>query len=145
VSANHAKILCAAPREWQQWEIELLRQLATQVAIALQQAELHQQLQNDLVERRRAEQELQRQQQLAQSNADLQQFASIASHDLQEPLRKIQAFSNLLKEKFSAVLGARGRDYIERMQNAVTRMQSLIDDLLTFARVTTHSHLCQQI
>jgi light-regulated signal transduction histidine kinase (bacteriophytochrome) len=131
---------CVAPRQWQQWEIEWLRQLATQLAIALQQAELYQQLQNELEERQRAEEELKRQQQLlVQSNADLQQFASIASHDLQEPLRKIQVFGDRLKEKFSAVLGAQGRDYIERMQNAVNRMQSLIDDLLTFARITTRA------
>lgn len=132
--ANH----CAASRQWQKWEIELLQQLATQLAIALQQAELYQQLQSELVERIRAEEELQRQQQqLAQSNADLQQFASIASHDLQEPLRKIQVFSNRLKEKFSEVLGTQGQDYIERMQNAVGRMQRLIDDLLTFSRIAT--------
>ena len=129
---------CVAPRQWQQWEIEWLRQLATQLAIALQQAELYQKLQNELKERQRAEEELKRQQQLLmQSNAALQQFASIASHDLQEPLRKIQVFGNRLKEKFSEVLGAQGRDYIERMQNAVARMQSLIDDLLIFARITT--------
>mgnify|MGYP002778034041 CR=1 FL=1 len=131
---------CAAPRQWQQWEIELLRQLATQLAIALQQAELYQRLQSELEERQRAEQELKRQQQLlAQSNTDLQQFASVASHDLQEPLRKIQVFGNQLQEKFSEVLGAQGRDYIERMQNAVGRMQSLIDDLLIFARIASRA------
>lgn len=131
---------CAAPRQWQQWEIEWLRQLTTQLAIALQQAELYQQLQSELEERQRRENELKRQQQLlVQSNADLQQFASVASHDLQEPLRKIQVFGNRLKEKFSEVLGAQGRDYIERMQNAVARMQNLIDDLLIFARITTRA------
>lgn len=129
---------CVAPRQWQQWEIEWLRQLATQLAIALQQAELYHQLQSELEERQRAESELKRQQQLlVQSNADLQQFAAIASHDLQEPLRKIQVFGNRLKEKFSDLLGVQGRDYIERMQSAVSRMQSLIEDLLIFARITT--------
>jgi len=131
---------CAAPRQWQQWEIELLRQLATQLAIALQQAELYQQLQSELEERQKTEKELKRQQQLlAQSNTDLQQFASIASHDLQEPLRKIQVFGNQLQEKFSEVLGAQGQDYIERMQSAVSRMQSLIDDLLIFARIASRA------
>lgn len=134
--ANH----CVAPRQWQQWEIELLRQLATQMAIALQQAELYQQLQSELAQRQRVERELRhQQQQLAQSNANLQQFASIASHDLQEPLRKIQVFSNRLGEKFSDLLGVQGQDYIERIQNALSRMQSLIDDLLSFARITTRS------
>jgi light-regulated signal transduction histidine kinase (bacteriophytochrome) len=133
---------CVAPRQWQQWEIEWLRQLATQLAIALQQAELYHQLQSELVERQRAELELKRQQQLlVQSNADLQQFAAIASHDLQEPLRKIQVFGSRLKQKFGDILGEQGRDYIERMQNAVSRMQSLIDDLLIFARVTTKAEV----
>lgn len=131
---------CATPRQWQQWEVELLRQLATQLAIALQQAELYQQLQSELEERQRTEKELKRQQQLlAQSNTDLQQFASVASHDLQEPLRKIQVFGNQLQEKFSDVLGQQGQDYVERMQNAVSRMQSLIDDLLVFARIATRA------
>jgi light-regulated signal transduction histidine kinase (bacteriophytochrome) len=131
---------CAAARQWQQWEIEWLRQLATQLAIALQQAELYQQLQGELHQRQQAEEELERQQQLlVQSNADLEQFAAIASHDLQEPLRKIQVFGNQLQEQFSELLGARGRDYIERMQNAVGRMQRLIDDLLAFARINTRA------
>jgi signal transduction histidine kinase len=74
---------------------------------------------------------------LGQSNRELQDFASVASHDLQEPLRKIQAFGDRLKTKCSEVLTDEGRDYLERMQNAAGRMQTLINDLLTFSRVTT--------
>ncbi|GAB3881118.1 sensor histidine kinase [Spirosoma agri] len=72
---------------------------------------------------------------LNRSNDNLQQFAYIASHDLQEPLRKIQAFGDLLKTKHTAQLGE-GIDYIERMQSAASRMSILIKDLLTFSRIS---------
>lgn len=76
---------------------------------------------------------------LEQNNRELQDFAYVASHDLQEPLRKIQAFGDRLKVKCAAQLGDQGRDYLERMQNAAGRMQVLIDDLLAYSRVTTRA------
>ena len=75
-------------------------------------------------------------QDLQRSNSNLQQFAYVASHDLQEPLRKIQSFGDLLKNDYSAELGA-GVDYLERMQAAARRMSILIKDLLTFSRIST--------
>jgi light-regulated signal transduction histidine kinase (bacteriophytochrome) len=75
--------------------------------------------------------------QMAHSNRELQEFAYIASHDLQEPLRKVMAFGDRLKSKFSGVLGEQGNDYLERMQSATRRMQTFIDDLLTYSRVTS--------
>src|SRR4029078_3067860 len=74
---------------------------------------------------------------LSQSNRELQDFASVASHDLQEPLRKIQAFGDRLKIKCRQQLADDGQDYLDRMLNAAQRMQTLINDLLTFSRVTT--------
>jgi signal transduction histidine kinase len=74
---------------------------------------------------------------LAESNRDLTDFAYVASHDLQEPLRKIIAFGDRLGSRFGDQLGADGMDYLARMQNASTRMQTLIEDLLTFSRVAT--------
>ncbi len=74
---------------------------------------------------------------LERSNKELQDFASVASHDLQEPLRKIQAFGDRLQSKCGAALDDQGRDYLERIRNAAKRMQVLINDLLTFSRVTT--------
>ena len=74
---------------------------------------------------------------LERSNRELQDFASVASHDLQEPLRKVQAFSDRLRSKYAAALDDQGRDYLDRMQNAAGRMQTLINDLLTYARVST--------
>lgn len=73
---------------------------------------------------------------LNNSNQDLEQFAYVASHDLQEPLRKIRAFGDRLQNKFSKDINEEGLDYIKRMQSASERMQTLIDDLLTYSRVT---------
>ena len=95
----------------------------------------------DITERKRAERALQqRAQELARSNTELEQFASVASHDLQEPLRKILAFGDRLKRKCGETLDAEGLDYLERMQNAASRMQTLIHDLLSLSRVASNSH-----
>ncbi|MFL6260494.1 MAG: sensor histidine kinase [Thermoanaerobaculia bacterium] len=74
---------------------------------------------------------------LERSNRELQDFAFVASHDLQEPLRKIQAFGDRLRGKHGEALGPEGLDYLERMQRAAHRMHVLINDLLTFSRVTS--------
>ena len=74
---------------------------------------------------------------LSRSNRELEEFAFVASHDLQEPLRKIQAFSDRLETMFKDDLGEKGLDYIGRMKNAAQRMSNLINDLLEFSRVTT--------
>jgi two-component system sensor kinase FixL len=76
---------------------------------------------------------------LESSNRELQDFASVAAHDLQEPLRKIEAFGDRLKTKFDPLLGEVGQDYLTRMISAASRMRKLIDDLLTFSRVTTQA------
>ena len=73
---------------------------------------------------------------LQRSNQDLEQFAYVASHDLQEPLRKIRAFGDRLVSKYKANLEGAGVDYINRMQMAAARMQVLIEDLLSFSRVS---------
>jgi signal transduction histidine kinase len=74
---------------------------------------------------------------LAHSNRELEQFASVASHDLQEPLRKIQAFGDRLQTRYGQELGEQGADYLKRMLASAMRMRSLIDALLTFSRVTS--------
>ncbi|NDK57472.1 PAS domain-containing sensor histidine kinase [Pontibacter fetidus] len=76
---------------------------------------------------------------LERSNRELQDFAYVSSHDLQEPLRKIQAFGDRLKTKEYDKLSDQGKDYIDRMLNAASRMQNLINDLLDFSRVTSKS------
>ena len=76
---------------------------------------------------------------LERSNRELQSFAYIASHDLQEPLRKIRTFSDRMHHIYGESLDERGVDYLIRMQSAGERMQILIQDLLAFSRVTTNS------
>lgn len=95
---------------------------------------------SDISERKLAEEKLRRfAAQLERSNTELQNFASVASHDLQEPLRKVQAFGDRLRAKCSDGLGEIGLDYLGRMQSAASRMQVLIHDLLKLSRVTTRA------
>ncbi|MDJ1485428.1 PAS domain-containing protein [Cytophagaceae bacterium YF14B1] len=74
--------------------------------------------------------------QLNHSNAELEQFAYIASHDLQEPLRKIVAFCNLLVRTYQPLFDETGLMYLDRIESAVRRMQHLISDLLDFSRIS---------
>jgi PAS domain S-box-containing protein len=71
------------------------------------------------------------------SNKEMQDFVFVASHDLQEPLRKIQSFGEFLAEEYKGALEGNGQDYLQRMRSAAGRMQTLINDLLTLTRVTT--------
>ncbi|MDM7985607.1 MAG: ATP-binding protein [Maricaulis sp.] len=92
----------------------------------------------DITKRKRDEQALRRYaQELKRSNAELQEFAYAASHDLQEPLRKIQAFGERLNNKYAPALDDTGRHYLERMVDAAGRMRRLIDDLLSYSRVNS--------
>jgi PAS domain S-box-containing protein len=100
----------------------------------------------DITERKQAAELLaQRVAELARSNAELEQFAFVASHDLQEPLRKIQAFGDRLKTKCDEAKLEQGRDYLERMQSAAARMQTLINDLLTFSRVISRTEAFEPV
>lgn len=81
---------------------------------------------------------------LQSSNRELQDFAFVASHDLQEPLRKIRSFGDRLAQKYAAQLGD-GADYIHRMQSAAERMSRLIEDLLSFSRITSQPKSFQAV
>ncbi|WP_165495816.1 PAS domain S-box protein [Marinobacter halodurans] len=90
-------------------------------------------------ERKRAEADLKRTlEELERSNQELESFAFVASHDLQEPLRKIQTFADRLISR-SEMLPDTEKDYLKRMQSAASRMQSLIRDLLSYSRITTRA------
>src|SRR5262249_36504395 len=90
----------------------------------------------DITERKRAEHALQQKAtELARSNHELEQFAYVASHDLQEPLRKILAFGDRLKNKYSDSLTGDGADYLARRLNARDRMRTRIEALLPLSRV----------
>ncbi|HEV7951806.1 MAG TPA: ATP-binding protein [Candidatus Saccharimonadales bacterium] len=102
-------------------------------------------LEREIRRRLKIEHELQKySKNLARSNQELQDFAYVASHDLQEPLRKIQAFGDLLESEYKDVLGD-GVEYLSRMRSAASRMSVLIQDLLAFSRVTTKPQQIDQI
>lgn len=95
---------------------------------------------SDISKRKQAETTLAEQTiELTRSNAELEQFAYVASHDLQEPLRKIEAFSDRLETKYSSQLDEKGRDYLKRMRKAARRMRTLVEDLLAFSQITTQA------
>jgi len=90
----------------------------------------------DITEKKRAAEILaRRSEDLARSNAELEQFAYVASHDLQEPLRRIRAFGDLLLTEIEQGLDEDGRDWLRRMVGAAERMQVLVSSLLELARV----------
>ncbi len=104
-------------------------------------AEVNECLQQENHFRQRAEQRLTLfTKELERSNQELEQFAYVASHDLQEPLRKILTFGGRLEKADFDQLSEKGRNYLERMLLAAGRMQSLINDLLAYSRVTTKAH-----
>jgi PAS domain S-box-containing protein len=74
---------------------------------------------------------------LERSNQELEEFAYVASHDLQEPLRKIQIFGGLLRKQLTDMLSSDAADYLDRMVTAAARMRTLIDSLLSYSRITT--------
>lgn len=78
---------------------------------------------------------------LERSNQELESFAYIASHDLQEPLRAITNYLQLVEKRYQPMLDDKGRDFIDRAVKGAKRMQEMINDLLTYSRVTSDSHL----
>ncbi|UCA51496.1 CHASE3 domain-containing protein [Streptomyces sp. WA6-1-16] len=97
---------------------------------------MRQRLSDELAETQKREDLLADQtQELRRSNSELEQFAYVASHDLQEPLRKVASFCQLLEKRYGAELDDRGKQYIAFAVDGAKRMQVLINDLLTFSRV----------
>lgn len=103
-------------------------------------------LEQEIVEHKQTAQKLrQTAAELERSNKELESFAYIASHDLQEPLRKVITFGERLKTSNTAVLDEKSLDCLNRMQEATVRMQQLISGLLTLSRVTTQAQLFQPV
>lgn len=150
-------VIAEQKRQYTKADFEMANELANRASLAMTNAFLYQNAQDELAKRELLEEKLRvanehleaRVQErtaqlqatnlsLERSNQELQDFAYVASHDLQEPLRKIQAFGDLLQNEYGSELGG-GQDYLVRMRSAASRMSVLITDLLSFSRVTTQA------
>ena len=141
---------CSTARKWQQVEIELLEQLATQISIAIQQSVLYHRLQQELTERKRKEAALleseenllqtntsllQMTNQYKQRNQELDQFAYIVSHDLKAPLRAVSNISSWIEDDLGDKVEPETHNHLDMLRSRLGHMQDLIDSLLNYSRV----------
>ncbi len=124
-------IYASEPDAFDEGEAGLLSNLAENLAYGIASIRAAEQ-------RRRSEEELRiNASRLELVNAELQEFAFVASHDLQEPLRKIQTFCDMAQKRCALVLDSTSKDYLDRVVNSAGRMRQLLRDLLDFSRVAT--------
>jgi len=134
---------CHEPRAWQQSEIEFVQQIANQLAIAIQQANLFEQIQKELTERQQAESRLtESNQQLAISNKELaratrlkDEFLANMSHELRTPLNAILGMSEALQEQIFGTINQEQKESIETIASSGKHLLELINDILDVAKI----------
>jgi signal transduction histidine kinase len=132
-------IYASEPDAFDEGESSLLSNLAENLSYGIASIRLAE-------KRRRADEELRGYaSRLELVNAELQEFAFVASHDLQEPLRKIQTFCDMAQKRCAPVLDSTGKDYLDRVVNSASRMRQLLSDLLDFSRVATRPEPLKKI
>ena len=121
------------PDTYSEQDFPLLRQIAGRLAIALRNARIL----DDLEDKNRAL--VENSDELARSNAELEQFAYVASHDLQEPLRMVTSYMQLLEQRYKEKLDSDAKEFIAFAVDGAARMRTLISDLLVYSRVGTRA------
>ncbi len=114
--------------------------MATKVGYLLHNFRANEQLRQEIKERKKVEKMLEtKAADLLRSNAELEQFAYVVSHDLKAPLRNVMGYSHLLKNKHQQSLSEKGREYLEVIWKEINRFNTIIDDLLAYARLSSSS------